>query len=91
MSGEPPFNYVPVMSDHYLTYAYGYASILMPLGEAWLVRPLLDWLTGAEAELERRGLLKDAKRTKKLLLKEFHAHVTPPNASARPRLVGPPP
>jgi len=74
MSGEPAFKYLPFMSDHDLTYAYGYSCLLMGHGcEAWLVWPLSDWLTGAKAELERRGLLKDAKRTRTLLLKEHHA------------------
>ena len=74
MSGEAKFKYLLLMSDHDLIYAYVYAGLLMGHGpEPWLVWSLSDWYTGAKAELKRRGLLKDAKRTRKLLLKEYHA------------------
>jgi hypothetical protein len=81
MNGEAKFKYLPRMSDHDLTYAYLYAGLLMGHVPApWLIRALSDWHTGAEAELERRGLLKDAKRTDRLLLKEYHARGMPPRS-----------
>jgi hypothetical protein len=52
-------------SDHDLVYGYVYAGVLMGRGaEPWVVRLLSAWMTLAEHELRRRGLLATAKRRK---------------------------
>jgi hypothetical protein len=84
MTGEATFTYIPLASDHDLIYADAYARLLTGHGTEYrLAWPLSDWHAGAKAELERRGLLKDAKRTRRLLLKEHHAHDKPPTTATR--------
>ena len=41
--------------------------------EPWLAWALSEWLTAAKAELNRRDLLKDAQRAKRLMWKDHHA------------------
>jgi hypothetical protein len=72
-AGERPVKYTPYASEHDLIYGYAYACLLNGHGaEPWLVRPLSVWQGIAEAELERRGLLKKAKRAYRDLLKQHH-------------------
>lgn len=62
-------------SDHDLVYGYAFTGVLMGHGaEPWVVRPLSAWMTLAEHELRRRGLLETAKRRKDRLLTEHLAH-----------------
>ena len=72
-SESPKFKYLPLASDHDLTSAHVHARAVIGHGiEPWLVRALSDWLTAAEAELRRRGLLKDANRVERLMWKDHH-------------------
>src|SRR5882724_5484242 len=65
------------MTDHDLTDAYGYARGLLGHDpEPWVVAAVSGWVTGAEAELARRGLLKEAKRTRDELWRDHHAQLT---------------
>lgn len=62
-------------SDHDLVYGYAFARVLMGHGaEPWVVRPLAAWMTLAEQELRRRGLLATAKRRRDRLFTEHLAH-----------------
>ena len=65
--------YTPYASEHDLIYGYVYGCFLIGHGaEPWLVRRLSTWTEIAEAELERLGLLKKAKRIHRILLKQHH-------------------
>ena len=65
--------YTPYASEHDLIYGYVYGRFLNGHGaEPWLVRPLSAWTKIAEAELERRGLLKKANRIHRILLNRHH-------------------
>lgn len=65
--------YAPYASEHDLIYGYVYGCFLNGHGaEPWLVRPLSAWTKITEAELERRGLFKKAKRIHRILLKQHH-------------------
>lgn len=64
-----------VASDHDLVYGYAFAGVLMGHGaEPWIVRPLAAWMTLAEQELRRRGLLGTARCRKDRLFTEHLAH-----------------
>ena len=72
-AGEWPLTYTPRASEHDLIHGYAYGLLLNGHGaESWLVRPLSTWTAMAEAELERRGLLKKAKDAYRTLLKQHH-------------------
>src|SRR6267154_954775 len=72
------------MADHDLTDAYAYAGGLLGHDpEPWVVAAVAGWVTGAEAELARRGLLKDAKRTKDALWRDHHARRAPVTGEGR--------
>jgi hypothetical protein len=71
---QPQFAFLPVARDYDVIEGYGYAHLLMGHGcEAWLVHALTVHIMGAEAELARRGLLKEAKRNERVLWKVHHA------------------
>jgi len=71
---EQKFEFLPLACDNDVIEGYGYAGLLIGHGcESWLVRALSAYTRGAEAELARRGLLKEAQRNKRVLWKVHHA------------------
>lgn len=84
-TGGQPVTYTPYAAEHDLIYGYAYARVLMGHGaEPWLVRPLSGWITLAGEELERRGLLKKAKRTYRKLMEQHWADDPSPLAITLP-------
>ena len=74
MSGGVSFECLPGMTDHDLTDAYADAGGLLGHDpEPWVAAVVSGRVAGAEAELARRGLLKDAKRAKDALWRDHHA------------------
>jgi hypothetical protein len=84
VTGGASFECLPIMTDHDLTDAYGYArGLLAHDPEPWVAAAVSGWVTGAEAELARRGLLKEAKRTRDELWRDHHAQPTAATGKGR--------
>lgn len=74
--------YTPEANNHDLIYGLASARLLIGHGcEPWLVRTLCAWITAAEAELERRGLLKEARRVHGELLVAHRTQATTGHAT----------
>jgi hypothetical protein len=76
------FTFTPGASDQDLIFGLAHAKLLTGCGtEPWVCRPLSVWMTAAEAELDRRGLVQEVERVHRRLLKA-HRHVQQEEAAA---------